>query len=78
MTALQYHLEVSICLSIFYAFYYWVHRKETFFQLNRCYLLVCPLFSLTIPIINIEVNRTNPTSAVEVFAPIIEQSAEAQ
>lgn len=78
MITLQYLLEVSICLCLFYAFYYWVLRKETFFQLNRVYLLVCPLFSLAIPLINIELEKTSTASAVEVFAPIIEQSAEVQ
>lgn len=45
----QYLFEASCCLIVFYLFYHWVLRKETFFQLNRFYLLLTPVFSLFIP-----------------------------
>ncbi len=85
MTALQYLLEVSICLVIFYGFYHWVLKKETFFQLNRFYLLLCPLLSFIIPLLDIALAQTNvngfttvETTPMQVFYPIIEESKAAQ
>jgi len=54
----QFLLESSICLATFFAFYYLVLRKETFFQLNRAYLLITPLLSAIIPLINIEFSKS--------------------
>jgi TonB family protein len=47
----QYLLLVNIYLVLFYAFYVLLLRKETFFQLNRVYLVTASLLSFFIPLI---------------------------
>jgi hypothetical protein len=49
----QYLLESSFCLLFFYILYHFLLRKETFFQLNRAYLLATPIISLLIPLVQI-------------------------
>jgi TonB family protein len=47
----QYLLLVNIYLVLFYVFYVLLLRKETFFQLNRIYLITAALLSFFIPMI---------------------------
>ena len=47
----QYLLLVNIYLVLFYVFYVLLLRKETFFQLNRVYLVTAALLSFIIPVI---------------------------
>jgi TonB family protein len=47
----QYLLLVNLYLVLFYAFYTLLLRKETFFQLNRVYLVSAALLSFFIPLI---------------------------
>ncbi|WP_419700132.1 TonB family protein [Mucilaginibacter sp. NFX135] len=47
----QYLLLVNIYLVLFYVFYVLLLRKETFFQLNRIYLVTAALLSFVIPMI---------------------------
>ncbi|HEY9194642.1 MAG TPA: hypothetical protein VIM77_00195, partial [Mucilaginibacter sp.] len=47
----QYLLLVNIYLVLFYGFYVLLLRKETFFQLNRLYLVTSALLSFFIPAI---------------------------
>ncbi len=49
----QYILESGICLLVFYGLYYLLLRKETFFQLNRAYLLMAVLVSVLIPLFHL-------------------------
>ncbi len=49
-----YLAESSISLVLFYAVYWFFLRKETFFRVNRFYLLLMVLFSLCIPLIPFE------------------------
>jgi len=49
MTAAHYLLQVNIYLVIFYAFYKVLLAKETFFMLNRVYLMTAGFLSLLIP-----------------------------
>jgi TonB family protein len=51
MTFWQYLLLVNIYLLLFYGFYVVLLRKETFFQLNRVYLISAALLSFFIPLI---------------------------
>ena len=67
----QYLLESSICLLSFYAFYHFILRRETFFQLNRFYLLLTPLCSFLIPLLNIEIYKSTIPTPLEVFFPIV-------
>ena len=46
-------LESAIVLAIFYLFYKIFLRNETFFKMNRLYLLSSLLFAVTIPFLNI-------------------------
>ncbi|QHT67693.1 M56 family metallopeptidase [Rhodocytophaga rosea] len=54
---LNYLLEASICLAVFYAFYYLVLRRERFFAYNRIFILFAVLFSLLIPVMEIPLSR---------------------
>ncbi|HEY0245013.1 MAG TPA: hypothetical protein VGC01_05580, partial [Mucilaginibacter sp.] len=47
----HYLLLVNIYLILFYVFYVLLLRKETFFQLNRVYLVAAALLSFFIPVI---------------------------
>src|ERR1700761_1059821 len=51
MTWWQYLLLVNLYLVLFYAFYALLLRRETFFQLNRIYLVSAALLSFIIPLI---------------------------
>src|ERR1700704_5339697 len=47
----QYLLLVNLYLVLFYGFYVLLLRRETFFQLNRIYLVTAALLSFFIPLI---------------------------
>src|SRR5476651_1825570 len=51
MTWWHYLLLVNIYLLLFYGFYALLLRRETFFQLNRIYLVAASLLSFFIPLI---------------------------
>jgi hypothetical protein len=46
---LRYALESSVCLTFFYAVYWVFLKNETFFSLNRCYLVTALALSFLIP-----------------------------
>lgn len=48
-----YSIEIAICLALFYMIYWLFLRKETFFKLNRFYLLFSVIISLLLPLLNI-------------------------
>ena len=56
MSILVYILQVSVCLAIFYSFYFFVLRKETLFESNRTYILLSLLSSFALPLIKIYVD----------------------
>jgi len=64
---LQYLLEASICLGLFYPVYGLLLRKDTYFQLNRAYLLVTMLLALLIPLLRI------PVSAERIHGPALDR-----
>ncbi len=74
----QFLVESSFCLMVFYTFYALALHKETFFQLNRFYLLFTPLVSILIPLVNIEltalVQPEASTAIAPIFYPIIEET----
>ncbi len=49
---INYILEVSFCWSIFYLAYYFLFGKETFFHVNRGYLLTTLIVGLLLPVFN--------------------------
>lgn len=67
LTIPQYLLESSFCLAIFYGFYHLFLKKETFFQLNRAYLLATPVLALSIPLLNISFQKDAPPESLEAF-----------
>ena len=54
----QYLILSNIYLVLFYAFYIVLLRKETFFQLNRIYLLSSAVLSFIIPVIQADWVKT--------------------
>jgi beta-lactamase regulating signal transducer with metallopeptidase domain len=54
MNALIYLLQVNLYLLLFYFFYFVILRNETFFKMNRFYLVGSALFSLIIPAMKAE------------------------
>ncbi len=60
---LTYFLQVSLCWLVFYGLYYSLLSRETFFRLNRIYLIISLLCGLVAPFgqVFIEVKTTSPT-----------------
>lgn len=54
---LIYLLKVSVCTALFFAVYYFLLAKLTFFNLNRVYLLLMLLVSFAIPTLTIQNER---------------------
>ena len=54
MTWWHYLLLVNIYLVLFFGFYALLLRRETFFQLNRIYLVTAATLSFMIPLIQAE------------------------
>lgn len=50
---LRHVLESGVCLTVFYAIYWVFLKKETYFRLNRFYLVSSLFFSFIIPALNI-------------------------
>jgi len=73
ISIIQYLFESSIALLSFYLLYYWGLRQETFFQLNRWYLLLMPAVALSIPLLNVEVQNTIGEASFPIFRPIAEE-----
>lgn len=74
----QYLLESSIGLALFYALYYFLLRRETFFQFNRAYLLLMPVVSLTIPLLHFEQAAAPSSIAGEVLLPVVREAVSAK
>ena len=53
MSWLRYLLEANIYLGVFYALYFLLFGKETYYKLNRVYLLCAPVLSYIIPLMQI-------------------------
>lgn len=72
MSLSQYLLEFSICLALFYALYHFLLRRETFFQLNRWYLLLSPALSMIIPFWDWQLNIGPDQSAMDrIILPLV-------
>jgi len=50
---LRYVLEAGVCLGLFYAAYWLFLKKETYFHLNRIFLIAALLLSFIIPALNV-------------------------
>ncbi len=59
---MDYLIWANIYLAVFYGFYWFFLRKETFFQLNRGYLLCSILFSFILPLLELKAYFFSPES----------------
>lgn len=57
MNIIVYLLQVSACVGIFFALYYFILNRLTFFTINRWYLIATLAFSFIIPLLNITVGN---------------------
>jgi len=62
----NYLIESGISLSLFALVYFLVLRKETFFNVNRWFLLVSVVFSAVLPLLHIPFYAAQPTVLEEV------------
>ncbi|RCR69164.1 M56 family metallopeptidase [Larkinella punicea] len=76
--ALEYLLKANLFLVLFYACYWIWLRKHTFFRLNRAYLIVSVLLSLTLPLVELPADaaETLPVPVVAFSLPVVIQTAE--
>lgn len=58
-----YLLKVSTCLGLFYAIYYLLLQKLTFFSFNRCYLMGTLVLSFVIPALQLQLKSEQPDPA---------------
>ena len=68
---ITYLIEVSICWLLFYSIYILLLRKETFFNINRWYLLSTLVLGLLIPLFTLDFSSLfyqEPTSSVVYLA----------
>jgi hypothetical protein len=56
-----YLLESGICLLVFFTLYQIFLKRETYYQLNRTYLLTALVFSLVVPLLNISLSLSTTT-----------------
>jgi beta-lactamase regulating signal transducer with metallopeptidase domain/tetratricopeptide (TPR) repeat protein len=54
-----YSIEIAISLALFYSAYWLLLKSETFFKLNRFYLISSVLIALLLPLLNISLVKTN-------------------
>lgn len=62
MNVAHYLLQVNIYLVVFYGFYRLLLDRETYFTMNRIYLIAAGLFSLLIPFIHVDWFSAQPLS----------------
>ena len=64
--AVNFILESGVSLSLLSLIYILFLRKETFFRLNRIFLLVSVLFSIVLPFLKFRIYEAQPTMLAEV------------
>lgn len=77
-TLVQYLFETSVCLIALYAFYHFFLKKETFFQLNRIYLLSSPFLAFIIPLVNIDLSTAQAAEQLPILYPIVSNANSVQ
>jgi BlaR1 peptidase M56 len=68
---LTYFLQVNLCWLMFYGLYYALLSRETFFKLNRIYLIISLLCGLVIPFSIPTVAVTTTSPMIEIVQPIV-------
>ena len=66
-TLLLYLLESTICYSVLYSVYWFFLRRDTFFRLNRIYLLVMMVFSTLFPLLPLRWTPSYPSASIVVL-----------
>ncbi len=64
--AINFILESGISLSVLALVYFFFLRKETFFKLNRIFLLASVMFSLVLPVLKFQVYSADPVLLEEI------------
>jgi len=78
-TMLVYLLESTICLSVLYPVYWFFLRRDTFFQVNRFYLLAMVLFSILVPLLPLHWIPSGTSAAfVVLLDPVLITSAKVE
>jgi TonB family protein len=73
---ISYLLQSAALLAVLYSVYWLFLRKDTFFHVNRFYLLFSLLLSLVIPLLNLQPFATGPISPVIIMLdPVLITSA---
>ena len=73
---LIYLVKVSVCQAAFYLLYYFLLRKQAFFQANRTYLLLSTFISFVIPLLSFEFWSSNSNGNLMIFNfPIMDNSS---
>jgi hypothetical protein len=54
---MNYLLESTVCITIFYGLYYLIFRRLTFVRLNRIYLLLSLVIGLSLPLISYQIKE---------------------
>ncbi|MBE0646340.1 MAG: M56 family metallopeptidase [Bacteroidales bacterium] len=63
----RYLVQSSVCLAALYMVYWLFLRKDTFFTINRIYLLLAGLFSLIIPLFSFQFTASGSMAPVMIF-----------
>src|SRR5690606_36155980 len=76
---MTYLLLANLYLAIFYTFYHFFLRRETFFRLNRYYLLASLVLSFTLPLTKAPLTGKYGTLLVEqvrstIIGPMVKQA----
>lgn len=66
---IAYLVQVSICMAVFFAFYYFLLRRETLFHSNRLYLLLTLALSFVLPALRIYILEAQAQGAI-LHAPL--------
>ena len=64
--AVNFLLESGMSLSLLAAVYFFFLRKETFFRLNRIFLLGSLLFSVVLPFLKFRIYNAEPVMLSEI------------
>jgi BlaR1 peptidase M56/Gram-negative bacterial TonB protein C-terminal len=68
---LTYLLQVNLCWGLFYGLYYALLSRETFFKLNRIYLIISLLCGLVIPLSSAFFSVKEDSSTVILLEPFV-------
>ena len=68
---LTYFLQVSLCWLVFYGLYYSLLSRETFFRLNRIYLIISLLCGLVAPFGQVFIEVQTTSSTVVMLEPFV-------